>query len=182
MHDIPIFGKEASLPKICGGLMLAGVETFPDPGLGVKFRYQGFVSDRADVYLYDLGSPHILTDLESPDIVEQFQQAVTDVFSAAEVGCYEDLELVSSQYLHLPPDSPEPFCLWAALRFHQPPGPQVFYTGPQISHLTLRSDRGYFNKVRYSYPESETSADKRFRGFLIFLVEWTSQVQSFSSE
>lgn len=64
--------------------------------------------------------------MSSEDILAWFQQAANDVFRVAEMGAYDGLELVSSQYLHLPPDSTEPFCLWAALRFQQPPGPGVF--------------------------------------------------------
>jgi hypothetical protein len=45
-----------------------------------------------------------------------------------------------------------------------------------MSHLALRTDRGYINKVRFTYPESmEASA---FPAFLTFLQEWTHAVQS----
>lgn len=181
MVGIPIFGTKGSLPKTCGGLTFSAMEIFPDPSHGAAMRYRGsspFI--HADAYLYDLGLPNIPQDLRSDEIFQFHQGACQDVFMMAEMGEYLELKTVTSQFLYLPEDALEPFCLWASFTYRNAPGPDVFFTGRQKSHLALRSDRGFINKVRYTYADSEGLADILFRGFLVFLVEWTTAVQEFS--
>ena len=180
MNQIPVFGVEAFLPPVCGGLYLTHTEIFEDPRLGVSVRYQGSGSMRADVYLYNLGLPDIPTDLRSPDVLEWFQGAWQDVLTVAEYKQYLEMGQPTFQYFHIPPDKPEPFCLWASFSYRQAPGPEVLFVGRQISHLTLRTDRGFINKVRYSYPDMEEANEVQFRSFLGFLLEWTAAVQQFS--
>lgn len=47
--------------------------------------------------------------------------------------------------------------------------------GRVVSHLALRTDRGYINKVRFNQPEDAGEAG--FAGFVAFTVEWTQAVQ-----
>jgi hypothetical protein len=111
-------------------------------------------------------------------VVEWFQEACQGVTMAAERGLYRDFEVLASQYLHLQPDAPHPFCLWASFVFRQVPGPGiplVSFPGRCVSNMALRTDRGYINKVRYTYPEE--TAEDGFAGFLAFLAEWTEFVQ-----
>jgi hypothetical protein len=180
VNQIPIFRVEASLPPVCGGLLFSVVEIFQDPRLGAAIHYQSPASVRADAYLYNLGLPDIPVDLRSPDVHEWFQRAWQEILFMFENKRYLDFKPLTFQFLHVPPDAPEPFCLWAAFSYRQPPGPEIFFTGRQISHLTLRTDLGFINKVRYSYPDIEEIKEAQFRDFLAFLFEWTTAVQEFS--
>ena len=176
---IPIFGTEASVPSVCGGLELIDIKVYPESRLGVSMRYQNSSSIRADTYLYNFGLPSIPEDLRSPEVIQFYQGACQDVYATAKMGQYLELQTLTSQYLHIPPDAPEPFCLWAAFTYRQAPGPKVFYTGFQTSHLALRIDHGLINKVRYSSPEKEGMDKAGFKGFLMFLMDWTRAVQEY---
>jgi hypothetical protein len=173
--DIPVFDLEDALPTNIAGLTLERIDYYPDPRLGVQIRYGTATTAKADAYLYDLGLSDIPNDLRSSQLVAWFREACQGVTMAAERGLYRDLETLTSQYLHLPPDAPEPFCLWASFLYSQAPGPDVIFPGQRVSNIALRTDRGYINKVRYTFPED--AREKGYAGFLAFLVEWTGLVQ-----
>lgn len=179
MSRIPIFGDESALPRTLAGLNFEQVEIYPDPRLGVSARYGNPAGVKADVYLYDLGRKDIPADLRSEAVMGWFQEACQNVFMMVERGVYLDLETRVSQYLHLPPDAADPFCLWACFAYRQAPQPGVTYTGVRVSNLALRTDRGLINKLRYTYPDTPEMKDTGLRGFLMFLLEWTLAVQSF---
>ncbi len=179
MNQIPIFVVEASLPPICGGLFLCDVKVLEDPRLGVAIRYQA-ENVHADTFLYDLGLPDIPMDLRSSDVHEWFQKAWQDILLVSEREHYRDFQPLAFQFLHLPPEAPEPFCLWAAFSYRSVVDPQASSAGRTVSHLTLRTDLGFINKVRYSYSEDEQLKEAQFHAFLFFLLEWTAAVQEFS--
>lgn len=88
------------------------------------------------------------------------------------------MNLYKPGQLEIPTNSIEPFCLWAVFKYRQTSGPQVMHTGMRISHLTLRIDKGFVNKIRYSYPEDLNNVEY-FR-FLNFVTEWNSILQNFN--
>lgn len=180
--NVPVFDTPDSIPRKCGDLNLYDVEVYQDLRFGVGIRYQASsgTSERADVYLYDFGLKDVPADIKSPEMLNFFRGACQDVYASAEMGQYDHFKMLSSQYIHLPPNSPDPFCLWAVFSFEQPLGPNVFFTGKQTSHLAMRSDRGYINKVRYSYPTLDTEEEIGFKRFLRFFLEWTALVQKHS--
>ena len=183
---IPIFGTEDQLPSQIAGLGIEGVERYPDPKLGVMVRYGLPPLVKADAYLYDMGLTDIPEDLNSPLVVKLFEESLMGVTMAAEQGVYLDFEVLGSGYLNLSPDSDEPFCLGASFAYRQNPAapiPVVFpgkggvvnEVGRVVSHLALRTDRGYINKVRFNHPEA--AGESGFAGFVGFTVEWTQAVQ-----
>lgn len=185
-NAIPVFGTEDRLPSRIAGLGIESVDQYPDPRLGVMIRYGMPPLIKADTYLYDMGLNDIPDDLRSPLVVQLFEESLRGVTMAAEQGIYRDFEILGSGYLNLPPESPEPFCLGASFAYSQNPEapiPLVFPNkegtindvGRIVSHLALRTDRGYINKVRYNYPEEAGQAG--FAGFLAFFMQWTQSVQ-----
>jgi hypothetical protein len=169
---------EAALPRAIGELAFQSVEIYTDSRLGASATYMLSPSVVADVYLYDFGR-EISQDVESPEILEYFQGAYHDILRAADQGIYQDLQVKVSKYLHLPPTADQPFCLWAAFAFRQAPTAQ-FPAGEEcISHLVLRPDRGYINKLRFTYPSNPTTEDQSFEQFLNFFRDWTAVVQNF---
>jgi hypothetical protein len=179
IRQIPVFGVEASIPDKCGGLSFDHIELYEQPELGVSIRYESPSFVRADAYLYDLGLTNITSDLRSSEVMQWFQQACENVYRNAQTGRYLDLETITSQFLHLPPDAPDPFCLWAAFSYSPAPKPGSHSIGKETSHIALRTDRGFINKVRYSYPYGEEIAEVGFYGYCAFLVDWTMAIQKF---
>ena len=189
MGSIPIFGTEDQIPATIAGLGLESVERYPDPRLGVMVRYGIPPWVKADVYLYDMGLTDISDDLESPQVIELFQESLQGVVMAASQGIYRDFEIIQSGYINLPPEAPEPLCLCASFAYRQnaeasipvvfpdrTDTPVINDIGRLLSHMAMRTDRGYINKVRFNYPEA--AGEGGFAGFLNFLTEWTNAVQT----
>jgi len=168
MSPIPVFGVESSIPRKCAGLSFSEVNYYDDPRLGIGIRYDGPTPIHADTYLYDLGLPHITNDLTSPEVMLWFQQSCHDIFRYAELGIYLNLEEVNSKFLYFPEDDPDPFCLWASFTYNTAPGKGISYTGKLMSHIALRTDREFINKVRFSHPYTEEISEVGMKGFLNF--------------
>ena len=178
-NPIPIFGDERNLPKTVAGLELSGVQHYPDPALGVSVAFNG-PRTSATVYLYDLGLTDVSSDVKSEQLLEIFQQSYADIDQQAASGAMRDFELHASQYLLLPPDAPQPIGLWAAFSFTPPSETDGADADRQVSHLMVRTDRGYFNKIRYTHPKDHgIEAVTRFRAFV---AEWTAIVQAVSTD
>jgi hypothetical protein len=175
MKPIPLFENEQSLPQRIGLLHYREVIHFDDKRLGVQVRYASPDGVKADVYLYDLGMTGIPSDIMSPIVQEFFKEACGDVFTAAKRGMLLDLEVKTSQYLYLPSGAPIPMYLWATFYYRQAPGPSTNYEGMRYSHLALRTDKGYINKVRYTYPD--IGDENASLGLIAFLMDWHNVVQ-----
>lgn len=185
-NAIPVFGTKDRLPSRVAGLAFESVDQYPDPRLGVMVRYGIPPLVKADAYLYDMGLSDLPEDLDSPLVVRLFEESLQGVTMAAQQGAYLDFEILGSGYLNVPPESPEQFCLGASFAYRQNSGaviPVVFPekegtvndVGRLISHMTMRVDRGYINKIRFNYPEEAGEAG--FASFLGFAIEWTQSVQ-----
>jgi hypothetical protein len=182
MKTIPIFVDKYNLPKHIDHLVLDDIEIYEQKVLGVKIRYHADNSSyggaKADIYLYDAGRSPLPQNIRSPDMLKLFQAAYSEIRVAAQLDIYENLEEMNAEFLHLPENAPEPMWLWAAFRYRQPPGRgSVTYTLDRVSHLALRTDRGYVNKVRYTYPGY--IEEQEFSHYLQFLFEWQQIVGSF---
>lgn len=139
---------------------------------------------KADAYLYDMGLTDLSGDLESAQVIGLFEESLGSVAMAADQGLYRDFEILRTGYLSVPSDAPEPICLCASFAYRQNadapvPAPlegAVNDVGRLVSHLALRIDRGYINKIRFNYLED--AGEGGFTGFLNFLVEWTNLIQT----
>jgi hypothetical protein len=169
MKTLPIFHTEESLPSQLGELSYAGCEVYDDPRLGAKIRYE-FGITKADLYLYDLGMASIPTEIDDPLLTEAYRQSCREVMTLADAGMYLDCELCKSEYLNLGMEGTKPSFLWAAFRYRQAPGQFTSTEELRYSHIFLRTDGGFFNKVRYTYPESEAANSSE--RMISFLIEW----------
>jgi hypothetical protein len=176
---IPVFKNENWIPPVIADLYFKGIQIYPDDRLGVQIRYGNGRNIRADGILYDLGLDKISTDLYSPQVIDWFEEACNDIQRFSDQGFYQELELRLVQYLHFPIDNPLPFFLWAVFSYYDTPGLKLLCYEKQTSHLALRTDRGYINKVRYTYPEIEKTEESDLQQFFNFLFEWTYTVQEF---
>jgi hypothetical protein len=190
VNAIPVFGSKDRIPTQIDHLSLEGVDQYPDPKLGVMVRYGIPPLVKVDAYLYDMGLSEISEDLESPQVIQLFQESLQTVVMAAEQGLYLDFEILNSGYVRVPQDAAEPLCLCASFTYRlnsNAPLPKVGIPakegtgvindiGRLTSHLALRIDRGYINKVRFNHPEE--LGERGFGGFLRFVMEWTNAVQT----
>lgn len=184
---IPVFGSEDRIPSSIAGLGLEGIERYQDPKLGVMIRYGIAPWIKADAYLYDMGLADISEDIESPQVIGLFEESLQGVLMAAGQGLYRDFEILRTGSITVPPDADKPLCLCASFAYRQnadAPIPAALQqrdavindVGKLVSHMALRTDRGYINKVRFNHPEDAGEAG--FTGFINFLVEWTNLVQT----
>jgi hypothetical protein len=173
MKKIPLFETEEAVPKELGALAFSRIDSYGDPRLGVGFRYDRGIT-KADAYLYNLGLEQISDDIRSEQVLQFFRDACGEILLLAERGLYLDCETRTSQYLHLPDDNPDPMFLWAAFRYRQAPGPGVLDEDFRFSHIFVRTDRGYINKIRYTYPD-RVKKDAA-QDMIQFLIEWHAAI------
>lgn len=197
-HDIPIFRSEDELPHRVGILWLTDVEVYKNPDAGVSFRYYFYDRDaeagvkktdleilseivggphynfnpvKASTYLYNLGLPSIPKNLESDEMAEIFNHALADIFAVVNQGDYHKFEILQHGVLAVSPQLPNHKWLWVAMRYQQRKNDEGDDVQDRISHLAVRCDGGYINKVRYTYPATLPSK-VAYSGFLLFLFEW----------
>ena len=210
MALIPVFGSEDQVPSSVAGLNLLEVLRYEDPRLGVEFRYGFPPICKADAYLYDSGLTGISGDLRSQPVAEAFKQSYEEVLQAAKLGATRDLEVLETSILTLPGEPSTPFCYYAGFAYGQNeqgpfvpkgiemPADERVYVSTDVgrvrSHLAVRADRGFINKVRFTYVERATEPsyiganpeelperlrnDVAFNGFWHFLLAWQHAVQS----
>ena len=180
MNSIPIFAVEDNLPRHVGHLVLGDVRIYPEKAYGIRIRYVDAGGTKADIYLYDLNISTLPQDIRSPEMLQLFQMAYSDVMVAVQRGMYKNLEVMTSEYLHLPESAPEPTWMWSAFRYSQQEDTNVASTLDRVSHLALRTDRGFINKVRYTYLGH--LEEQEFSRFLEFLIAWHRIVGSFQAK
>jgi len=179
MSPLPVFGVEASIPAQCAGLVYHSVNYYDDPRLGIGIRYDGPAYIHADTYLYNMGRPYITDDLMSPQVIHWFLEACDSITKHAEMEAYQNIEVLECRILNFPKDDPQPFWHYASFTYKRADEEGSIYTDPLISHIALRIDRGFINKVWFSYPNTVELSEVGIRGFFDFLIEWTLTVQNF---
>ena len=152
-----------TFPAKLGSLQYRGVVDYAEqgrPDLGISVRY-GLPGNpiRADIYLYDLKKKNLGTGTGSPEVNKIFQQAIGDIFSIEKMGAYKDVRKLSEGKTALTTATGSLPLLHASFSYRQQPGPQVLYTGPQVSNLYLSAYKGYFLKIRFSYPDGPKQAE-----------------------
>lgn len=202
MTSVPVFGEIARIPETIAGLKLVDVRHYQQPSLGMTMKY-GFPPILfADAYLYNNGIPNIPDDLRSPVISDSFRQQHQGILMMETVGALRDVEVLQSSILAHPFDRNVPLCYWSTFAYRHverrmsyrdmgidKDGDGVMSDhGRLISHLTLRGDRGHFNKVRFTYIENMSDpaylglkarerSDPGLEFFLRFVSDWILAVQ-----
>lgn len=180
MSTVPVFGSADHVPVKLGELDLIGVDHSPNPAHGVMFSYRhAAAAFKATTYIYDMGLSDIPDDLESPEVIGLFKHSMDAVRLSEQQGLIRDLKLVRSGLLKSF-DRSESASYWHA-EFRYLSAHEVWST----SHMALRIDRGYINKIRYSYPDPaanpdlpQDAADVFFYGFRLFCEQWIHSVQT----
>ena len=175
-HPIPIFQSEEQIPRFLGGLIHSSTEWFDDPRMGVRLRYGIPMTPasllKADLYLYDLGQV-IPADLMDPTVESFFQEACSLIMNDPGPFPYTDMEVRACEVLKLSDDDPGTWFHWAAFRYRQTGGD---YDEFRFSHIALRTDGGFINKVRFTY--RETMADVGGNIFTKLLTDWQQSLNA----
>jgi hypothetical protein len=175
MAVIPIFQHERNLPPILGGLRYQSTSVYCHAPLDVGVWYAVPNGYTADVFLYDPGRENAPAGVTDPRLQGFSQSAVSAVFASERNGTCRDVRILGTWYARIPEDAPEPTYLWTALSYVTEADPTFGYTGLWYSHLAIRADCGFVNKVRYSYIEPRAADGVRNLG--AFLQDWYIAVQ-----
>lgn len=126
-----------------------------------------FDSLKADTYLYD---PLYITDgvTPEPEPEDQFFAALSEIKHSAEQGQYDNFEIALAAKFRIPSRMGDIEWFWAAMRYQQR---NSEYTQDRWSHLAVRLDAGYVNKVRFTYPAT-LPHQWAFASYRIFLRDW----------
>ncbi len=203
MSSIPVFGTIGQVPASIAGLKLVDVLQYENPDMGTLFKYGFPPTLTADAYLYNNGFADIPADLRSPFLANSFREQHQGILMMGNMGTIRDVDVLRSAVLAHPGDQNIPLCYWSTFAYRHIEREMRFSevgvaregdgvvpdVGRLISHLTLRSDRGFFNKVRFTYVErasdpayfgvtAEDLPDPALDWFLRFVADWTYAVQT----
>ncbi|MCX6968140.1 MAG: hypothetical protein NTZ46_10270 [Verrucomicrobia bacterium] len=147
---IPVFSQSDRIPPDLGDLSLQSFIEAEDKDLGVQIRYTRGAT-RADVYLYDFGTSGTKS-ISHSDSLEHFKACCSDVLSLADAGFYRNVKLEQCDGWELEGCHAGTCFIHAQFSFQIPDTQISIDVGEQISHLLLTTFKGFFLKVRFSYP------------------------------
>jgi len=157
-----IFADQSQVPDLVGQLGLMRFEPSDDPEQGSIFRYEaqteggGWLGANAFLYRRNLD----LTDgIDMPEVAAErdlsFKLLRANAIDPTTIG-------VAPIKCQMPGRQPVDW-QWASLRC----SPNI---DTEITHVAVRVDRGYFNKVIYTYPAAIESIGRM--AFVAFLDDW----------
>ena len=163
-----VFAGRASVPEAVAQLGLVQADTDDDPNVGFSARYEAATPDGgwlgANTFLYGRG-----LSLEDGS---EYAEAVAErdrSLRALRAGALEP-STIGVRHMNLPTSGGVRLgWQWAALR--DTPDSDAL-----ITHVAVRVDRGYFDKVLFSYPVLNDGIGRG--AFVDFLIEWHRAVQS----
>jgi len=134
----------------------------------------GFERIIASNYLYTGDAGLVSDETRMQRIYKAAVEAIQEIEDASRNGIYSNFEILKQAVLTLSPDPEEPTWLWVALRL------RILALAPDqqfdaVSHLALRADDGFLNKVRFTYPDT-LRPEVGYRNFLRYLYEWKTSI------
>lgn len=156
-----------SLPASLGPLKRTGMKKYDQPELGIGYRYEGAALIKGDIFIYNLGLKNLGTGLNSRDVKLQFDQAKNDIYQLEKMGRYRAVNKVSEGEIPLGSTPQKIPTLSTVFTYSQAPESGIVYEGVRVSHLLLTAYKGYFIKIRFTYPEKDKSqGEKALQQFL----------------
>ncbi len=161
-HRSPIFTDQTKVPEVVGQLGLMRFDPSDDPDRGSIFRYEAETEGDgwlgANVFLYDRGF-----DLRDGADQEEVAEERDSSFKRLRANAIEPTTIgVAPIKCQMPGGQPVDW-QWACLRSSP-------NTDAEITHVAIRVDGGYFNKVLYTYPASIDSIGRV--ALVEFLDDW----------
>ena len=165
---VPIFVEEYFVPKSLGDLELNAVIVDENDKLGFQARYEKGAT-KCDLYIYNFGLFPLPDDIKHDIVLNHFRECVGDIVQLSDVGLYRDFVLGPSDGLQFPVNNSEKIFLHSQCEFSTPDSEISIDIGMQRSHLMLTTIRGYFLKIRCSYPKHDR--DQRIQVMYSFVLE-----------
>lgn len=157
-----IFTDVSDVPDVVGQLGLDRFEPSDDPNRGSIFRYSARTEDGgwlgANTFLYTRGFD-LEEGAESSVVANERDQS----FKRLRAGALNPINIGIAPIKSQMPGCDPVDWQWAALRSSPD-------TDAEITHVAIRVDRGFFNKVLYTYPASIESIGRV--ALVEFLNDW----------
>lgn len=161
-RSVAVFGESGKVPEEVGGLFLDYVEVSEEHDRVTICRYRADTADGqwigANTFLYD-------RDLELEDGAEStLVIAERDQSLRVLNGGALEPKVLGKRQLKLPAGGGRSLTWqWASLR----DGP---LSDALVTHVAIRVDRGYYNKVLFSYPVGIDEVGRK--ALVVFLTDW----------
>ena len=173
---VPIFGEECYVPKSLGDLELNAVIVDENEKLGFQARYEK-VATKCDLYIYDFGLFPLPDDVKHEIVLNHFRDCVGGIVQLSDIGAYSDFVLGPSDGLQFPVNNSEKIFLHSQCEFSTPDSEISIDIGMQRSHLMLTTMKGYFLKIRCSYPKHDR--DERIQVMYAFVLDSLKTIDEF---
>jgi hypothetical protein len=172
---IPLFESKDFLPSNLGDFSYDWIIENEDPKYGFQARY-GRGASKVDLYLYDAGCLPIPQDVSDPIILSHFQSCIEDITLMAQSELYQEFEVGPIDGLEVISGIRKTTFLHWQFEYLVPDSSLTVDIGCQRSHLLLSSQRGYFSKIRFSYPVHDR--DARIRDLYGLLQDWCNRIET----
>ena len=158
----PIFPDVSMVPEVVGQLGLIRFDPSDDQDRGTILRYEAQTEGDgwlgANVFLYDRGFD-LRDGVDQDEVAEERDSS----FKRLRANAIDPATIGIAQIKCQMPGGQQVDWQWACLR----DSPN---TDAEITHVAIRVDRGYFNKVLYTYPASIESIGRV--ALVEFLGDW----------
>lgn len=171
---IPLYKSQSSLPPEIGDLSYEWFIENEDPRLGFQARYSRGAS-KADFYLYDAGYFPVAQDYLDPITLRHFQSCIEEINLLADSQLYKELEAGPINGLEVIFGTMKTTFLHWQFEYSVPDSNVSVDIGRQRSHILLSPLRGYFSKIRFSYPAHDRAA--RIDDLYRLLQDWCRKTE-----
>jgi hypothetical protein len=151
---IPLFGSQDILPSELGDFSYNWIIENENPRLGFQVRYSRGAS-KADLFLYDAGFFPVPQDITDPIILSHFESCVEDIHILTNAELYNDFMSGPMDWLEVTSGRVKTKFLHWQFEYTVKDSNISVDIGLQRSHILLTSHKGYFSKIRYSYPADD---------------------------
>ncbi len=157
-----IFADQSQVPELVGQLGLMRFEPSDDPDTGSIFRYEaqteggGWLGANAFLYHRNLD---LIDGIDMPEVAEERDRS----FKLLRANAIDPTTIGVAPIKSQIPGGQQIDWQWASLRSSP-------NTDAEITHVAVRVDRGYFNKVLYTYPAAIESIGRM--AFVEFVCDW----------
>lgn len=165
--DLNIFLSSAEkLPTSIGVYQFTGLRNIGESD--IQISYSSIKEGWFTITVYGVNGEVIPDDVNDPIIREEFETCVATLFEYEKVGRYQNVELFLDEPFSFEENEEDLF--QSAFFTYQRISDEGEISDKLFSILFLRSDGGYFHKIRYSVSleDSEASFDNMGK----FLSEW----------
>jgi len=165
---IETFSNQKNIPEVIGEYYFNFTKNCEDGDF--QLRYDGDENGFFTITLYNRGVD-IPDNLEDPIMLSEIEECINAIFEMEDQNCYQNVKLLMNEPYFFENDK-EPKFLSAVFKYDR-----YFENGEslnEVSFLFLRSDHGFFNKVRFSV--STDASEEVLEKMEAFLIDWLNYI------